>query len=182
MLLKISVILLGYLCGCVNGAYYVGKIMAKEDIRELGSTNAGARNAGRVFGKSAFIYTVIIDALKTVIPLLVALYFFGENALILGTTAIAILMGHAWPVQLQFRGGKGVVVYLATALILAPVGLIIVGLTVLIGLQIKKNFTIVGLVGLITIPIYLLLTSMFKLSGIFFVMIVIVILLHRKGD
>ncbi|MEN1967089.1 glycerol-3-phosphate acyltransferase [Lentibacillus sp. N15] len=47
---------------CVNGAYYVARRMAQQDIRELGSSNTGARNAGRVSGGTAFVYTVFIDA------------------------------------------------------------------------------------------------------------------------
>ncbi|WP_229683216.1 glycerol-3-phosphate acyltransferase [Virgibacillus oceani] len=181
-LLEIIILCISYLFGCLNGAYYVGKIVSKKDIRQLGSTNAGARNAGRVFGRSAFVYTVIIDALKTAVPLTIVFYFFDTSLLVLGGIALAVLAGHIWPAQLNFRGGKGVVVYLAAALVLAPITLVIVGLTVLIGLKVKRNFTIIGLIGLSTIPVTLLILSKFILAGIFLVMLSIVILVHRNGD
>lgn len=44
-----------YACGCINGAYYIGHMKYKQDIRTLGSTNAGARNAGRIFGKKRLL-------------------------------------------------------------------------------------------------------------------------------
>ncbi|PAV28839.1 hypothetical protein CIL05_14530 [Virgibacillus profundi] len=175
-------IFLSYLFGCLNGAYYVGKLAGNQDIRELGSTNAGARNAGRVFGRSAFIYTVIIDALKTIIPLLAAAYLFHASNFLLGCMAIAVLSGHIGPVQLQFRGGKGVVVYLAAALTLTPLTLIATGVILLIGLHLKRSFTIAGLVALTAIPITLLIISEYMLAVMFLIMLFIVILVHRKGD
>ncbi|ASK60774.1 hypothetical protein CFK37_00410 [Virgibacillus phasianinus] len=173
-------IVVSYLCGCLNGAYYLGTVVANQDIRELGSSNAGARNAGRVFGRSAFIYTVIIDALKTIIPLAIAAYLINVTGVLLGCMALAVLIGHIWPVQLQFRGGKGVVVYLAVALVLAPLTLVVVGLTLLIVLQFKRSFTIAGLIALATIPITLIILSEPIFAGLFLLMLVIVIFVHRK--
>ena len=181
-LFEFVIVIIAYLCGCLNGAFYVGKIASNQDIRDLGSSNAGARNAGRVFGRSAFIYTVMIDALKTLIPLLIAILFFDVTGLLVGCMALAILLGHIWPVQLQFHGGKGVVVYLAVALAIVPLTLVVVGLTLLVGFQIKKSFTKVGLIAISTIPVVLIILSEFMLAGIFLVMLLIVILVHRKED
>ncbi|WP_404451770.1 glycerol-3-phosphate acyltransferase [Virgibacillus necropolis] len=181
-LFEFALVFIAYLFGCLNGAYYVGKKASNQDIRDLGSSNAGARNAGRVFGRSAFIYTVIIDALKTIIPLIIALFLFDVSELLIGCIALAILNGHIWPVQLQFRGGKGVVVYLAVALVLAPLTLIVVGLTLLVGLRIKRSFTIVGLIALSTIPVILIFLSNLMLAGLFLIMLLVVIIVHRKED
>ncbi|MGX4668930.1 glycerol-3-phosphate acyltransferase [Cerasibacillus sp. JNUCC 74] len=176
-------IVLSYLCGCINGAYYLGKLYYRQDIRELGSSNAGARNAGRVFGKSAFIFTVIIDVLKTIIPLLFAFYLFHSNGVVLGCMTFAILLGHVWPIQLHFRGGKGVVVYLAASLIVAPLALIISGVIILIAYPIIKKLTIVTMSSFTSMPIILLF--FYKdviLAIIFFIMLFIIVILHRNGD
>ncbi|WP_239984644.1 glycerol-3-phosphate acyltransferase [Lentibacillus sediminis] len=178
---EIVLLVIAYLFGCINGAYYIGRFRSNQDIREHGSSNAGARNAGRVFGRSAFVYTVVIDALKTVLPLLVAIHFLDVPTLLAGMTAIAVLLGHLWPVQLKFRGGKGVVVYLATALVLATLTLLAVGITVLIGRMIKRNFSLIGLIALATIPVTLLILKAFLLAGIFLIMLIIVLLAHREG-
>ncbi|WP_430790644.1 glycerol-3-phosphate acyltransferase [Virgibacillus flavescens] len=177
---ELFILFISYLLGCINGAYYLGKVVKKQDIRALGSHNAGARNAGRIFGRSAFIVTVIIDASKTIIPLLLGIYFLHTSVLFSGCIAISILLGHIWPFQLKFRGGKGVVVYLAAALALAPLTLIAVGLTVLVGLKIKNNFTIVGLIGLSTIPLTLIILMKYILTLVFLTLLLIVIIAHRK--
>lgn len=174
-------LLIAYLFGCINGAYYIGRFRSNQDIREHGSSNAGARNAGRVFGRTAFIYTVVIDALKTILPLLLAIHFLDASTLLSGMVAIAVLLGHLWPVQLKFRGGKGVVVYLTAALVLAPLSLLAVGGTMLIGLMIKRNFSLIGLIALATIPVTLLILKAFILASIFFIMLIIVLLAHREG-
>ncbi|MFZ3580084.1 glycerol-3-phosphate acyltransferase [Virgibacillus sp. DJP39] len=179
---EIIFLVASYLFGCLNGAYYVGKQLSNQDVRSLGSSNAGARNAGRVFGRSAFIYTVIIDALKTIVPLLTAAFIFDINGVLLYLMGLAVLIGHIWPVQLQFSGGKGVVVYLAVALALVPITLLIVGGTLLIGLRIKRNFIVVGLIALSTIPVVLIVLSKLMLAFLFIIMLLIVILVHRNED
>ncbi|AIF45361.1 glycerol-3-phosphate acyltransferase [Virgibacillus sp. SK37] len=171
-----------YLFGCMNGAYYVGKLLANMDVRELGSSNAGARNAGRVFGREAFIYTVLIDAVKTVVPLVTVTYILGDQQLILGLIAGSVMVGHVWPVQLQFQGGKGVVVYLAAALVLAPEALLVTGIVVLILYKLEKNITIAGLIGISAIPVMLLITAEFILATAFSILLFIVIFLHRNGE
>ncbi|WP_156889817.1 glycerol-3-phosphate acyltransferase [Planococcus lenghuensis] len=123
-LLSMTLVIIAYIFGSFNGAYYVGKLKSGSDIRELGSTNAGARNAGRVFGKTAFVYTLLLDAVKTAIPIGTVLLMNGPDWL-LGSTALAVLAGHIWPFQLQWRGGKGIVVYLASALLLVPFALLV---------------------------------------------------------
>ncbi|MFC4557269.1 glycerol-3-phosphate acyltransferase [Virgibacillus kekensis] len=173
--------LLGYLFGCINGAYYTGKVMSGGDIRDHGSSNAGARNAGRIYGRTAFFLTVLIDALKTIIPLGVCQYLLDINIFWLSLTTIAILAGHIWPIQLQFRGGKGVVVYLAAALMLAPMTLIICGLSLGTGLLIKRNFTVAGLIALISVPFTLLFMENYQFTATFFLMLLVVLIAHIRG-
>ncbi|NBJ71154.1 glycerol-3-phosphate acyltransferase [Roseburia sp. 1XD42-34] len=176
-------IAIAYIFGCLNGAYYIGKLYYRKDIRELGSTNAGARNAGRVFSRSAFIFTVVIDAIKVIIPLMIATNILEMDATLIACMAIALLFGHLWPVQLGFRGGKGVVVYLAAALVLAPIPLLVCGVTILIGYQIYKNLRLVAMLGFCTIPVGLLLLDRnMELATTFFIMLTIVAIMHRNGD
>ncbi|WP_088008956.1 glycerol-3-phosphate acyltransferase [Indiicoccus explosivorum] len=179
--MEILLIAAAYLCGSFNGAYYVTKVKTGQDIRTLGSTNAGARNAGRIFGKSAFFFTVLLDAGKTILPLWAAMTF-GQPDVLLGLMAFAVLAGHIWPLQLRGRGGKGVVVYLAATLMLAPAALPVIAVGAAAGLSVTKSFTKGGLPALGALPILLLLQGELKLAGITAVMLGIVILKHRGGD
>jgi len=181
LLLNIVFILLSYGFGCINGAYLVGQYRGIGDIRTFGSSNAGARNAGRVLGKGAFVGTVGIDALKTVIPLLVAELLFDVNHITIAWMALALLIGHIWPVHMQFRGGKGVVVYLATALVMAPIALVATAFILLIGLVFKLSFSIAGFAGMLMIPLYLLVRAEWFQAGLFLILLCIVAVAHRWG-
>ncbi|WP_404293329.1 glycerol-3-phosphate acyltransferase [Cytobacillus kochii] len=174
-------VLFAYACGCLNGAYYIGQFLYGEDIRVKGSGNAGARNAGRVMGRKAFVYTVIIDAFKTIFPLLVVIYLGEASNLVLACVVVAILCGHIWPVQLQFHGGKGIVVYLAVSLVLLPMGLLIVGGLILLLYIITKKLTIPTLTSFFIMPILLMIKSSWILAAAYFFMLFIIVRLHRSG-
>jgi acyl phosphate:glycerol-3-phosphate acyltransferase len=102
-----SVALGAYLLGCFATGYYLVRFRTGQDIRELGSGNIGARNVGRVLGKTAFFLTVAGDVAKGAFAVWAATRFRAEEGL--GALALlAVVTGHLWPVQLGFRGGKGV--------------------------------------------------------------------------
>lgn len=169
-----------YLCGTINGAYYIGKIRFGEDIRSLGSSTAGARNAGRVFGKAAFVVTVLLDTVKTVVPLLVGFMLSFPNWQ-LGLLALSVLIGHIWPIQLGGKGGKGVVVYLATALLLVPMSLPVSVISLLIARMLKVGFTNAGLLALVPAPVFLFIYEQWLLAGVFVIMLAIVIIVHKRS-
>lgn len=173
-------LILSYLFGCINGAYYIGKLVYKQDVRSLGSGNGGARNAGRIFGSIAFVGTVVIDTLKTIIPLAIAQFLFDFSQWAIVGFSLSIMIGHIWPVQLKAHGGKGVVVYLATLLILAPYTLLIIG--AIVGFSkwagIRTKFS--GLIALTLIPFIFLIFSYFQLSILFFILLALVLFAHRK--
>jgi glycerol-3-phosphate acyltransferase PlsY len=96
-----------YLLGCWVTAYYWFRLATGGDIREHGSGNAGARNIGRELGQVAFCVTFLCDLLKGMAAVGLARRLgLGEEGMTLA--ALAVVAGHIWPVQLGFRGGKGV--------------------------------------------------------------------------
>lgn len=112
MLLKIIFCLIfGYLFGCFSTGYFVGK-MNKVDIRKYGSGNVGSTNALRTLGAKAGAVTLVGDALKAVIPIvLVRLVLFpGYHyvELLALYTGLGVVFGHNYPVWLKFKGGKGI--------------------------------------------------------------------------
>ncbi|MHC0037781.1 glycerol-3-phosphate acyltransferase [Pseudoneobacillus sp. C159] len=178
----ISVILFSYFLGSITGAYYLTKWMVGKDIRKLGSGNVGARNAGRQLGKKGFLYTVIIDATKVLIALLITSALFPQNDRMLLVSALCLLIGHIWPLHLGFKGGKGVVVYLAITLYFVPVAILVVGACVGIGYLLVKNFTITGLISMISIPItaWIVGENDFAIGLMILLIIVIIPHLTRK--
>ena len=114
---EIALVVASYFLGCFNTAYYLTRSRLEQDIRSLGSSNAGAKNAGRVLGKTGFLITFLGDFLKGVLPLLIAKHF-GFNEAVLVICMLAVVAGHILPIQLSFRGGKGLATTLAALLIL----------------------------------------------------------------
>lgn len=105
--------IVGYLLGCVQTGYIVGKIN-KIDIRDYGSGNSGTTNALRTLGKTAAIITFLGDAVKGLIAVNLARYIIipyfgveGQAALWL-LTGFAVVLGHNFPFYLGFKGGKGI--------------------------------------------------------------------------
>lgn len=107
MLWNLIFVLIGcYVMGCFVAAYYVTRWRRGVDIRASGSGNAGARNMARVYGMTDAVITLLIDAIKGAAAVAAGLMIVGPEWA--GAAALlAAIVGHIWPIQLSFHGGKG---------------------------------------------------------------------------
>ncbi len=113
---------LGYLLGSIPFGIVITRALGLGDLRQIGSGNIGATNVLRTGNKGAALATLVLDAAKGGIAVLIARYAVGEDAAQLA--ALTSFLGHLFPVWLGFRGGKGVATFLGTLIALAwPVGL-----------------------------------------------------------
>ena len=113
MALYIVMAIIAYAIGSVNFSVIFSKKFAGFDVRQKGSGNAGTTNMLRSVGKKAAALTLICDILKGVVSILIALLlgsiFKAENtALLVQIAAIAVVIGHTFPIFFGFKGGKGV--------------------------------------------------------------------------
>ena len=116
------VAVLSYLLGSIPFGVVITRAMGLGDLRAIGSGNIGATNVLRTGNKRAAAATLILDAAKGGVAVLLARAAVGEDAAQLA--ALMSFLGHLFPVWLGFRGGKGVATFLGTLLALAwPVGL-----------------------------------------------------------
>ena len=116
------VALLAYLLGSVPFGLLITRAMGLGDLRQIGSGNIGATNVLRTGNRGAALATLLLDAAKGGVAVLIARAAVGEDAAQLA--ALSAFLGHLYPVWLKFRGGKGVATFLGTLLALAwPVGL-----------------------------------------------------------
>lgn len=114
--------LLAYLLGSVPFGIVMARLFGLGDLRQIGSGNIGATNVLRTGNKTAAALTLILDAAKGGIAVLIAGALLGADAAQLA--GFAAFLGHCYPVFLGFKGGKGVATFLGTLLALAwPVGL-----------------------------------------------------------
>lgn len=100
-------VIAAYLLGSISSAIIVCRIMGLPDPRTQGSNNPGATNVLRIGGKKAAAITLAGDALKGLIPMLLA-HALAVSPLILALTGLAAFLGHLYPIFFGFKGGKGV--------------------------------------------------------------------------
>jgi glycerol-3-phosphate acyltransferase PlsY len=106
-----AAVLAAYLVGSLSFAVIISRLMGLNDPRSYGSGNPGATNVLRSGNKKAAVLTLIFDALKGYLPVMLVDQFGGRHGLTEGTVAlvgIAAFLGHLWPVFFHFKGGKGV--------------------------------------------------------------------------
>jgi len=174
-------VLFCYILGCVSTGYYYVLFFSKADIRNSGSKSTGATNVGRILGKKGFVITLIIDILKGVLIAVLCRYFNfdGVHSLI---CIIALACGHIWPIQLKFRGGKGIAVVLGFIGIWNFYMFLVVMIAGLIVFTFIRKFTISGLAGMLTIPFYgLFIHSEFEIILLLLLLIGIIFIAHLEN-
>ncbi|MEO1152425.1 MAG: glycerol-3-phosphate 1-O-acyltransferase PlsY [Pseudomonadota bacterium] len=118
----IAVAVAAYLLGSVPFGVVMARLFGLGDLRSVGSGNIGATNVLRTGNKLAAFLTLILDAGKGGIAVLLARAAVGEDAA--QVAGLCAFLGHLFPIWLQFKGGKGVATFLGTLLALVwPVGL-----------------------------------------------------------
>ncbi len=100
-------ILISYGVGCFTAGYYLVRLRTGQDVRSQGSGAVGARNVGRLLGPGGFLATFLLDFAKGALVVIGARYFRLSGGAVIGSF-LAVVVGHTFPVQLRFRGGKGV--------------------------------------------------------------------------
>ena len=126
--------ILAYLLGSIPFGYLLVRWKKGMDIRVTGSGATGATNVMRTLGSAGFAATFLLDALKGAGAILLARHLTEADPAWIGAAAVAVILGHCFPVWLKFRGGKGVATAvgafltinpLATALALALFGVVV---------------------------------------------------------
>lgn len=119
-----AVILLGYCLGAIPFGLVVGRLTKGIDIREYGSGKTGFANVLRSAGWKAGLLTLLTDAGKGAVPVLVSWVVLHSHAAQVAT-ALAAMVGHNWPIYTRFRGGRGVITFVGGMLAMYwPIGLV----------------------------------------------------------
>lgn len=112
-----------YALGCVVGAYYVVRLRAGHDVRSTGSGNAGARNVLRGGDRTSAALTLAWDLGKGALAVWLARQLVPvDGNIAVAVATVAVVLGHVWPAQLQFHGGKGVAAAIGATLVANPLG------------------------------------------------------------
>jgi len=165
---------IGYIIGCVQTAFIVGKLMGKIDIRDFGSGNAGTTNVTRVLGAKAGAIVFVADIMKAVLAycLCTVIFggggtFFGEGEVLWGIYAgVGVILGHDFPFYLKFKGGKGIASTLGLILCIdwrVALTTYFFGLVVVIA---KKYISLCSLVMVVVAPVSMVVFSIVMKNGV----------------
>jgi len=151
-MIRIIVVVVAYLLGSIPFGYLIVRGKSGADIRETGSGGTGATNVSRRAGKAAGVLTLLLDAAKGCVAVLMAKALGGDDWVI-AVAAIAALVGHIFPVWLGFRGGKGVATGVGIFLVLAPVALLCAGVVFVAIVVLTRYVSLGSITAAILIPV-----------------------------
>lgn len=163
MLTKILFVLVAYLLGAIPFGYLLVKYFFTkgEDIREVGSGGTGATNVTRRAGKRAGLFTYLFDMAKGIAAVSVMKQFAGDDYYWTGAAAIAAIVGHMFPVFLQFRGGKGVATGVGVFITLAPYPVMAALGIFLVIVALTRYISLGSIVAAATVPLLIMMFGWF---------------------
>jgi acyl phosphate:glycerol-3-phosphate acyltransferase len=155
---RIIIPIVAYLLGSIPFGYLIVRGKSGADIRETGSGGTGATNVSRRAGKAAGVLTLLLDAAKGCVAVLIA-KAFGGGDWVIAVAAIAALVGHIFPVWLGFRGGKGVATGVGIFLVLAPIALLCAGVVFVAIVVLTRYVSLGSITAAVLIPVLVWLLS-----------------------
>jgi acyl phosphate:glycerol-3-phosphate acyltransferase len=151
-------VITSYLLGSIPFGYIIVRLKNSVDIRETGSGGTGATNVSRRAGKLAGLFTLILDAVKGGLAVVLARWLltddYGFNWWV-ALSALAVLLGHIFPIWLAFRGGKGVATGLGIFLALSPIAVGCAALIFIITVGLTRYVSLGSILAAATFPIWL---------------------------
>jgi glycerol-3-phosphate acyltransferase PlsY len=171
--------LLGYLLGSIPFGLILTKLAGTEDLRSIGSGSIGATNVLRTGRKSLAAATLIGDALKGTLAVVIAGYYGGPNAAMLA--ALGAFLGHLFPVWLKFKGGKGVAVYIGVLIgLFWPAALIFCAMWLATAFTTRYS-SLSALVAAFITPLFLWWFGHPALASLFAVLTLLLFYAHREN-
>jgi glycerol-3-phosphate acyltransferase PlsY len=141
-----------YLLGSIPFGLLITRAAGLGDVRKIGSGNIGATNVLRTGRRELAALTLLLDALKGFVAVILVRYFFAGDMMYIA--AIAVFLGHCFPIWLGFKGGKGVATFIGVLYGIAwPVGLIFCAVWLLIAWA-RKTSSLAALTAAVTAPIF----------------------------
>jgi acyl phosphate:glycerol-3-phosphate acyltransferase len=172
-------LILGYLLGSIPFGLVLTRLAGTEDLRSIGSGSIGATNVLRTGRKGLAAATLLFDALKATVAVVIAGYFGGPNAAMLA--ALGAFLGHLFPVWLKFKGGKGVAVYIGALIGLFWPAVAVFGLLWLATAATTRYSSLSALVASFVTPLFFWWFGHPALASLFAVMTMLLFWAHREN-
>src|SRR6476661_5412000 len=170
---------LGYLLGSIPFGLILTKLAGTQDLRSIGSGSIGATNVLRTGSKGLAAATLIGDALKGTVAVVIAGYYGGPNAAMLA--AFGAFLGHLYPVWLKFKGGKGVATYIGVLIGLFWPAAVIFCLMWLATAFTTRYSSLSALIAAFVTPLFLWWFGHPALASLFVVLTLLLFYAHREN-
>src|SRR4030088_1888385 len=172
-------LILGYLLGSIPFGLLLTKLAGTQDLRAIGSGNIGATNVLRTGRKGLAAATLLLDMLKGTAAVVISGYCGGPNAAMLA--ALGAFLGHLFPVWLNFRGGKGVAVYIGVLIGLFWPAAVVFCVLWLATAVTSRYSSLSALVASFVTPIFLWWFGHLALASLFAVLTLLLFNMHREN-
>jgi glycerol-3-phosphate acyltransferase PlsY len=160
----VLVLTFAYLLGSIPFGYLIVRAREGADVRETGSGGTGATNVSRRAGKLAGILTLLLDAAKGAIAVLLARYVltdnFGVNWWVAAAAVLAVI-GHCFPVWLNWQGGKGVATGVGIFLSLYPLAVACAGVLFILVVALTRYVSLGSILATAAFPAFVWLLSLY---------------------
>lgn len=168
--------LLAYFMGTFETAILLSKNYKKRDIRDYGSGNAGSTNMLRTFGWASGALTFLGDLVKGALATVICGWIGGDLCIAFG--GVAVILGHIFPVEFGFKGGKGVATSFGVMLAINPLAALIIFVVCAIIALVTRYVSIASLLGVLAFFITSLFMGRAAIAIMFFLIAVIVFCTH----
>ena len=172
-------LLLGYFLGSIPFGLVLTRFAGTEDLRSIGSGSIGATNVLRTGRKGIAAATLIGDALKGTVAVVICGYYGGPNAAMLA--AFGAFLGHLYPVWLKFRGGKGVATYIGVLIGLFWPAAIVFCVMWLATATTTRYSSLSALIAAFVTPLFLWWFGQPMLASLLVVMTLLLFYAHREN-
>ena len=169
MFLLAAIIILAYLVGSIPNSIIISKLVKGIDIREHGSGNAGGTNVMRILGWKFGMLTILLDALKGVIAVvLVARLYnggmpfqnltpFDDFTLVQIIAGISAVVGHIWTIFAGFKGGKGIATALGMLIIIVTIDMLVAVSVFAIVVTVSRYVSLGSIMAAVAVPLTLII-------------------------
>jgi acyl phosphate:glycerol-3-phosphate acyltransferase len=170
---------LGYLLGSIPFGLVLTKLAGTQDLRSIGSGSIGATNVLRTGSKGLAVATLLGDALKGTIAVVIMGYYAGPDAAMLA--ALGAFLGHLFPVWLKFNGGKGVATYIGVLIgLFWPAAVVFCVMWLAVAFA-SRYSSLAGLVAAFVTPLFLWWFGHPALASLCVVMTLLLFYKHREN-
>ncbi len=188
-LLWTTTLVLAYLLGSIPTGYLLVRVFRRQDIRTTGSGNIGATNVARSGGNGLGIATLVLDALKGLLAVVIARHFalytgFPNGYDLEAMAGLFAVLGHMFPIWLAFRGGKGVATALGVFLAMMPLATVFAVLIFLLVFTLTKYVSLASMVAAVCLAgLCVLLDSRRRLLvDVVYIAIPLLVILKHYGN